>query len=136
MAATQPDAWSFYEELGERDRDSLSEVERNVAAICDLRQEVNSGGFDSYFRYWGGNTAPIALSALPRVLGQDWADLLAAAMFLIGAEYPTDVDAREQRLDSDELDEELDALNTRYFELESATDADALLSSYLSNGVA
>jgi hypothetical protein len=44
------DAWSRYEELGSELRDSLSEVEREVFAILDLRQEVNAGGFDGYFR--------------------------------------------------------------------------------------
>jgi len=44
------DLWQFYESLNGA-RDGLSAQERGVAAICDLRQEVNSGGFDSYFRY-------------------------------------------------------------------------------------
>jgi hypothetical protein len=59
-----------------------------VAAICDLRQEVNSGGFDSYFRYWGGDSASDALRALPGILGTEWAKLLSAAMGFLGADYP------------------------------------------------
>lgn len=133
MANAPTDAWSFYERLGEADRAGLTDVERNVAAICDLRQEVNSGGFDSYFRYWGGNTAPIALAALPEVIGPSWADVLAAGMVLFGLPYPTDVDTREQRLDAGGLDEKLDALDSLYFDLESSTDADSLVSSYLLN---
>lgn len=36
----QGDAWSFYEDLGEKDCGQLSRVEQEVAAICDPRQEV------------------------------------------------------------------------------------------------
>jgi hypothetical protein len=50
MAGT--DVWSFYELANDTDRARFSDVERAVLAICDLRQEVNSGGFDSYLRYW------------------------------------------------------------------------------------
>jgi hypothetical protein len=41
---------------------------------------VNSGGFENYFRAWGGNSAGDALAALPTLLGHEWADLLRAAM--------------------------------------------------------
>lgn len=60
---------------GTRGRDSLSPVEREVAAISDLRQEVNSGGFDGYFRYWGDDSAIVARAALPSVLRRDWAEV-------------------------------------------------------------
>ena len=95
-AAPSPerDAWSFYESLGEDDRAGLSQAEREVAAICDLRQEVNAGGFDSYLRAWGGDSAPVALTALPTVLGQAWADLLGQATALLGPDYPADADDR------------------------------------------
>jgi hypothetical protein len=106
-------------------------VEREVAALCDLRQEVNSGGFDSYFRYWGCDTANEALAALPTVLGQAWADLLAEAMELLGPDYPADIDARHDRLDGLHLDEALDALDARFYEPEDVTDADNLMSAYL-----
>lgn len=125
------DAWSFYVELGEQDRSALSEVHAQVAAICDLRQEVNSGGFDSYFRYWGGNTARTALAALPTILGQVWADLLGDAMSLLGPDYPDDQRIREVRLDTPGVDETLDILDTKYHDLEAAVDADALVSAHL-----
>jgi hypothetical protein len=125
------DAWSFYASLGDDPRRNLTKKQQEVAAICDLRQEVNSGGFDSYFRYWGGNTAPEALAALEHVLGQDWVDVLSAAMSLLGADYPTDVDDREERLEAPGVQEALGNLDRRYYDLESASDADRLLSEYL-----
>ncbi len=48
-------------------------ADSGIAAICDLRQEVNSGGFDSYFRYWGGDSAPWRLQD-PRHLRRHRAD--------------------------------------------------------------
>lgn len=109
----------------------MSPEHRGLLAICDLRQEVNSGGFDGYFSAWGGDSAPDALGALPPILGQEWADLLDAAMRLLGETYPSGADEREDLIGELELDDELDALDTRYYALESRTDADATLSSYL-----
>lgn len=120
------DAWEMYESLRDRDRAGLTELERNVAAICDFQQEVNSGGFDRYFRYSGGDSAPDALAALPHVFGFDMADLLREAMQLLGSDYPTDQAEREERLDAADVDDELDALDHRYYELEAEIDVDAL----------
>jgi hypothetical protein len=125
------DAWAFYQAVGERDRTQISDVEREFAAICDLRQEVNSGGFDVYFRCWGGSSAPLALDALPRVLDQAWADVLRAAMALLGPEYPEDVDRRRERLDERKIGEVLSQLDERYFDLEASIDADVLVSARL-----
>ena len=61
----------------------MTDRQRAVLAICDLRQEVNSGGFDRYFRHYGGSSAHEALSALPAVLGAEWAALFREAMDLL-----------------------------------------------------
>lgn len=127
----QVDAWSFYQSIGARPRDRLSRTEREVAAICDLRQEVNSGGFDSYFRSWGGDSAGVALVCLPTVLGQEWADVLAAAMSLLGPVYPDDGDVRAELIERLGVSSDLDALDERYFDLEASADADALVSAHL-----
>ncbi|NND01439.1 MAG: DUF4375 domain-containing protein [Acidimicrobiia bacterium] len=131
---SETDVWDFYMSLSDRDREHLTAAQRDVAAICDLRQEVNSGGFDSYFRYWGGNTANRALSSLDRVLGNEWAELLREAMLLLGPEYPTDVDDRETALDAGALGAPLDALDVRFYDLEATTDADRLLKEHLARG--
>lgn len=127
------DAWTFYEELGDGDRSKLTRAQQAVLAICDLRQEVNSGGFDSYFRYWGGDTAQIALAALPDVLGPRWASVLLDAMETLGPGYPIDPDIRARRIDERDLDDTLNALDARLFELEGSTDADSLLNAYLAS---
>ncbi|WP_165956861.1 DMP19 family protein [Kribbella antibiotica] len=123
------DAWAFYEQYAESDRSSLSERERQVLAVCDFRQEVNSGGFDSYFRYSGGDTALTAITALPRLLGSRWADLLGEAVALFGAPYPLDPDDRSEKVGSFDLDE----LDKRFYTLEASTNADGKLTEALSN---
>lgn len=123
--------WSFYEQVNDVDRAMLSDVERAVAAICDLRQEVNSGGFDSYLRYWGGDSAPDAVVALPDVLGRDWADLLRQAMLLLGDAYPADANRRQERLETLDLADALEQLDDRFLRLEATIEADALLTAYL-----
>jgi Domain of unknown function (DUF4375) len=125
------EAWDAYGALSELEQSTLNGSQRALLAVCDLRQEVNSGGFDAYFRYWGGNTAPDAVKALPTLLGQDWADLLAEAMDLLGPDYPTDVNTREDRLNDRDLDNQLESLDARYYDLELSTNADARLNAYL-----
>ncbi len=121
------DVWDFYEQYTESDRPALSERERQVLAVCDLRQEVNSGGFDAYFRYWGGDTAPTAAAALPQLLGSPWADVLREGMALLGQPYPASADDRAEKLDGDSLDEVLDDLDRRFYALEGSTNADTRL---------
>jgi len=122
--------WDRYAELGDTDRSTLSEQDQQLFAILDLRQEVNSGGFDSYFRYWGGNTAEVALKGLPRMLGEGWASLLREAMGLFGTAYPTDPDARFAAIDALGLEEALDALDQRLYDLEGAEDVDSRLEAF------
>jgi hypothetical protein len=129
MAA--PDMWDLYAEHGQLDRTSLTHAQQAVFAVCDLRQEVNSGGFDSYFRYWGGDTAPVALAALPDILGQDWSDLLRDAMDTLGSAYPPGPDARAAALDARDINDELAALDDRFYDLEASVDADARLDAAL-----
>lgn len=126
-----PDVWEFYESVSERDRADLTMVRRQVAAICDLRQEVNAGGFDVYLRYWGGDTATDAVAALPSMLGDDWAQVLREAMALLGPDYPVNVDTREGRLSKLSLDAQLHELDDRFYQLEASTDADARLTHVL-----
>lgn len=125
--------WEFYESLGESPRKDLSPVQQGVAAICDLRQEVNSGGFDGYFRNWGGDTAPVALDALPTALGEEWAGVLRDAMELFGPTYPASQREREALMDGLDRDAALEALDQRFFDLEGSTDADALLDAQLAS---
>lgn len=118
---------------GGHGRDRLSPVQRRVAAICDLRQEINAGGFDAYFRYWGGNTAQEALAAIGKALGPDWAVLLREAILIFGSDYPINADDRLDRLDAPTVQADLDDIDRRYFELENSLDADGLMSEYLSD---
>lgn len=122
------DVWSFYDAVGDADRNKLTPIEKQAAAICDLRQEVNSGGFDSYFRYWGGNTALVARAPLASLLGEPWADLLDDALALFGDHYPLGPDDRADVLDRHDWQDVLNALDERFYALEASTDADERLS--------
>ena len=123
--------WDFHFEVSDGDRDRLMPMERQVLAICDLRQEVQSGGFDSYFRYWGGDTAPLARSAIGHLLGRPWADLLAEAMSIFGEVYPLDCDSRTEQLEVLDADATLNEFDTRLYDLEPQQDSDALLTAAL-----
>lgn len=125
------DVWVFYNDHFETDRSMLTEDERGLLAILDLRQEVASGGFDSYLSGWGGNTAVDALDALPAALGTEWADVLRDAMGLLGSPYPNDPDERYEILQSRDTEEELDALDARLNTLEATSDVDARLGAVL-----
>jgi uncharacterized protein DUF4375 len=125
------DVWEFYERYADEERSALNERDRQVLAICDFRQEVNSGGFDSYFRYWGGDTALTAVAGLPRLLGAGWADLLGEAVALFGFPYSPDADDRAEKIDSDSLGAKLGELDQRFYKLETSTGADAKLAEAL-----
>jgi len=125
------DVWDRYGQLADQEPAALTPAQRWLVAVCDLRQDVNAGGFDTYFRAWGGNSADVALAALPDLLGQEWADLLQSAMTLLGPTYPFDADARGNTLDQLDLDDRLHELDERFYALEAETDADARLNTYL-----
>ncbi|GLI28348.1 hypothetical protein ARHIZOSPH14_25900 [Agromyces rhizosphaerae] len=123
MAASDG-AWAYYSAHAATDRASLSVGERGILAILDLRQEVASGGFDAYFRYWRGDTAEEALLALPTVLDEEWVRVLREAMNSLGAPYPSDPEARALILDEGVVDERLQALDERIYELEADAGVD------------
>lgn len=124
--------WETYEALSDGDRSALTAQQQMLFALLDLRREVNSGGFESYFRYWGGNTAKVALGAMPQMLDDAWACLLRDAMGLVGDPYPLDPDSRSTLLDADDFDDALGALDQRFFDLENAEDIDAKLAKFAS----
>lgn len=122
------DVWAFYNARSDTDRSTLTADERGILAILDLRQEVAADGFVGYFSYWGGDIAEEALSALPDILGEEWAEVLREAMRLLGTPYPRDLDVRfEMLLDNDSLGDALNALDQRLHDLEARSDADAIL---------
>ncbi len=125
------DVWDRYGQLSGQHPSTLNGAQRGLVAVCDLRQEVNAGGFDGYFRDWGGNSAEAALAALPVFLGQEWADVLRAAMSLFGPRYPADADARGEAIDQRDLHDRLSALDDDFFALEGSADADERLNAYL-----
>lgn len=123
------DIWNLYDAYPtEESRGGLHEEQRQLLAVCDFRQEVNSGGFDSYLRYWGADTASEALAILPRALGEPWQRVLAEALAIFGTANPASADERAEVLDdAAEADDVLGLLDARFYELEGSQDADAAL---------
>lgn len=119
------DCWSAYEQLQDRPRDGLSDAEMALVCLGDLRQEVNSGGFDSYLRYWGANTAPQAVATCRSVseLGA-LAEVLVEALDRIGT-YDPDPDVRFEAIDS--RDVTFDDLDDRFYEIEADADLDSVM---------
>jgi hypothetical protein len=128
-------AWGAFERLSDIElQDSSSYLrmlpeQRLLFAIQMLRQEVNSGGFDSYFRYTGGNSAPDAKLAA-RLISPPWELLIAEACGLFGDPYPVDIDVRERAVD--EVDEAgLDRLDQALYSLEVEYPVDQILDRYV-----
>src|SRR5215471_7553814 len=87
--------WRVFEHLcrlkrsDERAIDWMTPEQRQVFAFNLVRQEVNHGGFDFFFRYRGsvGPCARLASFATPA-----WAALIDDACALMGAPYPSTTD--------------------------------------------
>lgn len=123
------DIWKLYEAYATPEaRRPLSDKQRQLLAVCDLRQEVNSGGFDSYLRFWGADTSSDALAILGGALGEPWRQVLNEALGVFGTASPSTADERAAVIDgAAEADDVLGLLNERFFELEGSQDADAAL---------
>lgn len=127
------DGWSVYERLQDEERTELSDDASALMALGDLRQEVNSGGFDAYLRFWGADTAPRALAVCRSTAGlAALADVLEDALSRLGA-YSPDADARAEALDSAGVD--LDDLDERFSEIEAAVDLDRIMTRFAQNAV-
>jgi Domain of unknown function (DUF4375) len=129
-------AWTVFEHLADQDLHDPSAVrkmtheQRLVFAINMLRQEVQSGGFDRYFRFSGGNSAPHALEAAD-ILGPQWAAAVATAVQAMGSPYPSDRDVRERILDQLDADQLFDDLDQRWYDLEAEQPADERLDQFV-----
>ena len=131
-------AWSVVEHLlavdaaGALTISELNHDQRVVFGLLFLEAEVNSGGFDVYFRYSGGDTVNYALEAAA-LLGPRWVELLSEAISLFGNDYPYDIDAREAALDRLNLEQPaaIDSLTDRFYDLEADTDVDELMDNYV-----
>lgn len=110
----------------------MTHEQRLVFAINSLRQEVHSGGFDSYFRYWAGNTALLALEAA-EILGPQWVAVVATAVQVMGSPYPSDIDERERTVDqlADDSPQLLNDLDRRWYDLEAEQPADERLDQFI-----
>jgi hypothetical protein len=76
----------------------LTPEQRTVLVLGVWRLEVQTGGFERYFRYDSADTAMEAVEAA-RLLPPGYRSVLAEAVRVFGLPYPTDVDTREEILD-------------------------------------
>jgi hypothetical protein len=117
-------AWAAFERLQDRDVTLLTADELALVSVGSLRQEVNSGGFDCYFRYGGGDSAQSAVQAAVAMGSPELSALLIAAMSRLGdGPYPLARADREERID--DLDLDFEDLDEAYNALEVSVDLDA-----------
>jgi hypothetical protein len=106
----------------ELDLTMLTREQQLLFGIAAVRQEVNSGGFASYFSTSWNILEPITPEAL-RIVGDNWAEL-----FLEAQEVADGLDR-----DADALadSKQLKALDKRFVELEGSTNADGVLDAWV-----
>jgi hypothetical protein len=111
----------------------LSTAERVILGVEAVEDRVNSGGFDSLFRYESA-LVPDIVPSLEAIARTDVADLARSAIEAVGIEGPITASAIELAMDeeNDARDDRLDALDRLYFD--TAGDlADPLLAFIKSN---
>ncbi len=125
---TSSDAWTIFEQLQHHDPASLTGDERLVLALGEIRTEVNSDGFDSYFQYPRRKNAPIASEAARLAGCPALATLVEEAIAVVGRDVlrSDDEDALYDRLEQVEGD--LGDLDKRFYDLEKTADLDTALS--------
>jgi hypothetical protein len=130
--------WRVFEHLAKLDLSDSGAVERMtreqrmVFGLNMLRQEVNSDGFDAYFRYQGGNTAAHAAEGA-RIVSPRWSALIDEACRAMGSPYPSDVDSREgvvERVEAQQP-ELFPSLDDRFYQLEEDEPADERIDGFI-----
>jgi len=102
-----------------------------VLAINRFEMEANSGSFDSYFRYSGGDYAAEALAGLRKIGPNKFADVLSRTMMLFPKGKPdADVDRRADQLDRI-LDENPEAFEELFSEFLDAYEGEESLGKLL-----
>jgi hypothetical protein len=110
----------------------MTDEQRMIFGINLLRQEVNSGGFDRYFRYSGGNTALDATRAA-KILGPGWSTLVEEACRVIGSPYPIDAGPRAIAVDIllEDHHELFESFDDRLYQLELDDPADERIDAFI-----
>jgi len=121
---TSPNVWTIFDQLRQRDPGSLSNDERLVLAFGEVRTEVNHGGLDSYLRYGYAQNAAVAVVAARIADCPALADLIEEAIALVGPDalHNHDAEGLYQRLE--QIEDELQDLDQRFYELENTADLD------------
>lgn len=130
--------WYVFERLADAELSdpaalsAMTPEQRQIFAIGTLRQEVNSGGFDSYFRNNGGNTALVARDAA-NVIGQSWQLLIQDACNRFGDAYPTDQATREAAVVRMTVanPDVFERVDSAFYDLEADQPADDKLDAYI-----
>ena len=125
---TSPDPWAMFDHLQHRDPASLTRSERLVLALGEIRNEINSGGFDFYLRYPHRKNAPTACEAARLAGCPALAALIEEAIALMGGDvlHHDDEDALYDRLE--QVEDNLEDLDQRFYDLEKTADLDAAIS--------
>jgi len=125
------EGWRVYEALDGADWTGLTDSEKMLVALGELRTEVNNGGFNQYFFNTAGDHGSWAVRAGETIELAELVDIVNRAMRTLGPEYPSDWATRQGRVValSDESNATLDTLDGEYFELEAVLSLDETMDS-------
>ena len=121
---TGTDVWFVFDQLRHRDPGSLTRDERLVLAFGEIRTEINHGGFDSYLRYEYRQNAAVAVEAARTADCAALADLIEEAMAVVGPDLLRDHDLQAWYRRLDQVEDDLQDLDQRFYALENTADLD------------
>ncbi len=108
-----------------RVRQHLTPGQRSVLAVLGLEREVQSGGFDSYFRYAEGSWCNDAIEGLRSIRADRHLAVVRRAVALFGpGGVPASIDTREQALDAfpESARDQLSQLNGEFYDAYSGVE--------------
>ena len=123
--------WQVFDELERCDPVDLTDWDRQLLALGELRNEVNNGGFHQYFFNTAGERAEVAVEAAIRTKQTELAILVERAIAVLGTPYPIGRSERQDRLSALNATSlaKLDGLDDEYLALEQRCDLDAAMDS-------
>ncbi|MCR5628574.1 DUF4375 domain-containing protein [Eubacterium sp.] len=105
--------------------DGLNEVEKIVYLVGTLQEEVNSGGFDSFFSSSYGNHWKETKEACDTIGAVKTANMIMEVVKIYGCDLPKDTEDRIDVIEEnapDGYEDKIDAIDERFYEYEENID--------------